>query len=135
MVVKPVVLIGFSGVGKSEVAKQLRQKHHWRAVDVDEAVEKDYGGSITNLIRVEGERRFRELETSALKAALESDAEVVATGGGIMLAECNRELLAKHAYTVWLTATERCITERVISDEDIALDKGEFSKTPLTYAL
>ena len=82
-----VVLIGFSGTGKSTVGKHLAERLGWALVDTDAEIERRAGTTIPALFGQEGEARFRERERQALGEAIGRDAVVVATGGGAPVAD------------------------------------------------
>lgn len=77
-----VVLTGFSGTGKSTVAALLAERLGWRAVDMDQEIERQAGTSIPAIFRDYGEADFRQRERDVLRDAIRQDAVVVATGGG-----------------------------------------------------
>ncbi|MFT4037957.1 MAG: 3-dehydroquinate synthase [Thermomicrobiales bacterium] len=85
--VERVVLIGFSGTGKSTVAQLLADQLGWRAVDMDQEIERAAGQSIPAIFRDHGEPAFRQREREALGAALRQDHVVIATGGGAPASE------------------------------------------------
>ena len=60
---------------------------------------------------------FREIETRALRDALESnDARVIALGGGAWTTDANRALVTSHnCLSVWLDAPFELCWERIIS--------------------
>jgi shikimate kinase len=108
-----IVLIGFMGCGKSSVGRRIATATGHRFVDTDEVVSARAGCSISQIFAEQGEARFRELETEALRdLALESGV-VLATGGGIILREENREALRKIGPVVWLDADPEVLFERV----------------------
>ncbi len=88
-----LILTGFPGVGKSAVGRALARRLGWGFLDLDEAVEAAAGRPIPRIFAEDGEEAFRELETRALEQALRAERLVVATGGGVLLRERNRELL------------------------------------------
>ena len=88
------VLIGPMGAGKTTLGKKLSKKLGLSFVDTDRFIAKDHG-SITRLFEKHGEEYFRDLETSYLEQALAAF-EIVATGGGVVLREDNRQLLVPH---------------------------------------
>ena len=97
-----VVLIGLSGSGKSTVAPLLAQRLRCPCVDLDREIERRAGRSVALLFE-EGEARFRELESRALRELLErTESLVLACGAGILEKSVNRELLATRARVVWL---------------------------------
>jgi shikimate kinase/3-dehydroquinate synthase len=80
-----IVLVGFSGSGKSTIARLLAGRLDWRSVDTDADIERDQGMTVPEIFTRHGETRFRELERHALVQALGSDRIVVATGGGAVV--------------------------------------------------
>ena len=69
-----VYLIGFMGVGKTTVAKELSGRLHLPLVDTDEAIVEREGRSIPEIFEREGEKIFREKETRMLRDLSESGA-------------------------------------------------------------
>ena len=109
-----LAFVGMAGVGKSAIARRIAQRFGLPVVDIDAAVVESTGRSIPEIFAADGEARFRELETAALRSALESTVpSVIATGGGIVESPTNRELLARHARTVLLHTTDEVLVERL----------------------
>ena len=80
--VERVVLIGFSGTGKSSVARQLAERLGWAAADSDDEIEREWGASIPAIFRDHGEAAFRVSERAALQRLVARNRVVIATGGG-----------------------------------------------------
>jgi shikimate kinase / 3-dehydroquinate synthase len=80
--VKRLVLIGFSGAGKSTVARLAAERLGWQPFDTDAELERAAGRTIPEIFAGEGEAVFRRFERSALEAGLARDQVVIATGGG-----------------------------------------------------
>lgn len=78
-----VVLIGFSGTGKSTIATMLADLLGWAAIDIDAEIERDWNKSIPAIFRENGETAFRERERSILGRAIQARQAVIATGGGV----------------------------------------------------
>ncbi len=84
-----VVLIGFSGTGKSSVGRALAKRIGWEFVDTDAEVERAAGKRIHQIFVEEGEEAFRRLEREALRDALSCAQRVVAVGGGAVVDPAN----------------------------------------------
>lgn len=82
-----VVLIGFSGAGKSSVGKALAESMDWQLIDTDSVIEQRQGRTIPEIFSQSGEREFRAMEQIELRAALKTTKSVIATGGGAVIGE------------------------------------------------
>ncbi|HEV7226467.1 MAG TPA: shikimate kinase, partial [Pirellulales bacterium] len=78
------------------------------------------GKSIAAIFADEGEQAFRDLETQTLADLLTRKQVVLAAGGGAVLREANRQLLAERARVVWLQASVETILARVAADSATA---------------
>jgi shikimate kinase len=125
MAQKNIVLVGFMGTGKSTVGKVLAERLGWRFVDTDLNIEHKQGTSISDMFRDLGEPAFRQIESEAIAAVLEGSEQVIATGGGAVLAEHNRICMQKHGYVVALKAAAETIINRVKQDENRPLVQGD----------
>lgn len=123
---KPVVITGFMGCGKTHVAREVAQRLDVAMVDLDERITQNTGRSPAQLIVEEGEAAFREIESATLREVLQNgDAKVVSLGGGAWIQETNRALIAEYGCTsVWLDVPfELCWSRIESSDEDRPLGK------------
>jgi shikimate kinase len=115
-----IALIGYRGTGKSTVARELAQRLDWQWVDADEQLEARAGCSIAEIFAKEGEGAFRELESLLLVELLGRPDAVLATGGGVVLREENRQALERADLVVWLKATVETICRRMAEDTTTA---------------
>jgi shikimate kinase len=113
-------LIGYRGVGKSSVGRMLAARLDWGFIDADEALERRHGRSIRDIFSNEGEESFRDKEEFELTSLCERRQHVIATGGGIVLRECNRRRLREHGRVIWLTADVETIATRLKTDSSNA---------------
>ena len=93
--IKNIILIGFMGSGKTTVGKVLAKQLKYDFVDTDDLVELNEKTNIPKLFETKGEQYFRKSETTALRQAMGQKGRVVATGGGIVTVENNKEILDK----------------------------------------
>lgn len=91
-----VVLIGPMGAGKTTVAGLLSQSWDVEVRDTDQDIVAAEGRSISDIFVDSGEQHFRALERAAVAQALETHAGVLALGGGAVMDESTRAMLAGH---------------------------------------
>ena len=111
-----LILIGPMASGKSTIGKKLSKRLNLDFVDIDEEVEKSAGVSISWIFDVEGEKKFRERESKELIKYLNTENLVVATGGGVILNEENRNNLKKGT-VIYLEASIQTQLERTLNDK------------------
>lgn len=112
-----VTLIGYRGVGKTSVARQLADRLGCAWCDADVELERRQGRSIADIITQDGEPAFRDAEERLLIDLLADFDGVLATGGGVVLREANRTLLHERGRpVVWLQADADVIRERLAAD-------------------
>ncbi len=104
-----IILIGMPGCGKTTAGRILARKMQREFVDLDAQVREDTGRTPEEIIRTDGEDAFRRIETETLRRVLRNPARkntekglVVATGGGIVEREENRELLQENGKVIYL---------------------------------
>lgn len=112
-----VILIGYRATGKSTVGMLLSKRLNVPFTDTDGLIEQVAGMTIKELVALEGWGKFRERETRAVASLAGPGVGVVATGGGAILAEQNRDLLKKMGVLVYLKAPLSDIVERLKHDE------------------
>ena len=97
-----IILIGPMGSGKSTIGNIIARRLHREFEDSDHFIEERTGVDIARIFDVEGEQGFRDRESNALKELLEANGRVIATGGGSILREENRQLLKQKGYIIFL---------------------------------
>lgn len=85
-------LYGPPASGKSTLAGKLAQATGLKAVDLDTEIVRLAGRTIPEIFASEGEAKFRELERQALAQVAQSEARIVALGGGALLNDESRRL-------------------------------------------
>jgi shikimate kinase len=88
------VIVGPMGAGKSTVGELLADAWGVPARDTDADVEALEGRSISDIFVDSGEAHFRDLERTAVAAALAEHEGVLTLGGGAVIDPGTRELLA-----------------------------------------
>lgn len=112
-----VVLVGPMGVGKTTIGRQLSRELQLPFFDSDRVIEERTGADIPWIFDMEGEEGFRKREATVLSDLMAEGGVVIATGGGIVTQEVNRELLKGKAVVVYLTASIDQLFKRTFKDK------------------
>ncbi|MEE3128928.1 MAG: shikimate kinase [Actinomycetota bacterium] len=91
-----VVLVGPMGAGKTTLADLLAQRWGVAVRDTDADIVAAQGREISDIFVDDGEAAFRALEREAVARALAEHDGVLSLGGGAVLDEDTRALLAEH---------------------------------------
>lgn len=124
-----IVLIGLSGSGKTTIGPLVAQALGWRFVDTDRMIEEQSGRPIADIFAQQGEDVFRDLESWTLAEALDESRVVIATGGGIVERDENRERLRQSAFCVWLHASVETLLARLNAATDRPLLRTDAAGT------
>jgi len=123
--INQVILIGSMGAGKSTIGRRLAARLSVSCVDLDAVIVEQAGCSIPDIFAKQGEASFRALESECLKTLCEDGQNnVLATGGGVVLSESNRELIKQSGFVVWLDARPEVLAKRIAGDRNRPLLKG-----------
>ncbi|CAN5248278.1 shikimate kinase [soil metagenome] len=110
-------LVGPSGVGKTTVGRALARRLAVDFFDSDHEIEARCGCAISLIFEVEGESGFRVRETQVLRELCLRSSGICSTGGGIVLAEQNRQLMRAHGTVVYLHAPPAVLHARTRGDK------------------
>lgn len=113
-----IILIGFMGVGKTEIGRALAAKLKLEFIDTDLMIEESEKRSISEIFEADGEKHFRDLETKLLATLAGSIKHVIATGGGIVLREENVKALKALGPTILITSDPEVIEKRLAEKSD-----------------
>jgi 3-phosphoshikimate 1-carboxyvinyltransferase len=112
-----IVLIGFMGAGKSEIAPLLAQRLGLPLLDTDQmAIATTSYASVGELFSAEGETCFRELELEAARSLRGPIRGVIATGGGLVMNKLAMDYLAENATIIYLEAALETLLARLAKD-------------------
>ena len=110
--------MGLPGSGKSTVGRQLARRLNLSFIDSDHAIEERLGCSIREFFEVEGEERFRDIETQVIQKLLQEKYGVISTGGGSVLRPLNRQELHSKAKVFYLRASPEEVFRRLKHDQN-----------------
>ncbi|HZT56503.1 MAG TPA: shikimate kinase [Burkholderiaceae bacterium] len=111
-----IALVSMPGGGKSTIGRHLARRLNREFADADVVVERRIGCSIREFFEREGEARFRDIEQEVIAELLSATNLVLATGGGVVLRETNRESLHARAAVVYLRSTPEDLYRRLRYD-------------------
>jgi len=112
-----IFLVGPMGSGKTTVAAALAQRLGWPWVDLDQEIVAAAGRPIPAIFAEEGEAGFRDWEARVLaEVAARPRSLVVATGGGVVLREANRQCMREAGRLVYLRADVDTLLARTSGD-------------------
>jgi shikimate kinase len=109
---RSIVLIGMMGAGKSSVGWCLHRRTGLALRDTDEVVASNFGMSIPEIFAEHGEKKFRQMETEAIRHERTEEQKIIITGGGVVLRKENVEILKSHGVIVWLDGDEETLFGR-----------------------
>ena len=94
-----IVLIGFTCAGKSTVGQLLAERHDYHFIDTDRLTESfftqthGFSKSVSSIYKEYGETTMRDFEKQAVASLQGINNAVIATGGGTLMQEKNKNVL------------------------------------------
>lgn len=102
------------GAGKSTIGRRLASRLGVEFKDSDDEIADAAGCSISDIFAIHGEAIFRDLEQRIIVRMMNDGVpKVLATGGGAWMNPAIREIIGKHATSVWLRAEIDVLVDRV----------------------
>jgi shikimate kinase len=120
-----ISLVGMPGSGKSTVGRHVARQLGLEFVDTDHLIEQRIGCSIREYFELHGEPAFRDVEQAVVaEATAMPHVGVLATGGGVVLREANRDLLRERTTVMYLRTTPDDLARRLRNDTHRPLLQG-----------
>ncbi len=126
-----IYFIGLMGAGKTTIGRLLAKLMAREFYDSDVEIERKTGVKIPLIFELEGEAGFRKRETAAIEELSQLENVIVATGGGAVLLEENREFLKKSGKIIYLRAKVNDLYQRTRNDKSRPLLQGANPKQKL----
>lgn len=120
-----IYLVGPMGSGKTTIGQRLAKLLGLEFYDSDRQLEAQTGASVNLIFDVEGESGFRIRETQMLQDLTSRSNILLATGGGAILKQENRELLSRTGLVVYLQVSVQQQLHRLSRDRTRPLLKCE----------
>jgi shikimate kinase len=114
---KNVFLVGPMGVGKTTIGRMLARELELEFIDTDLEIEDRAGADIAWIFDMEGESGFRERETQVIQDLTLHTGVLLATGGGSVLLEVNRQCLHARGIVVFLDTSVELQLKRTEKDK------------------
>jgi shikimate dehydrogenase len=108
-----IFLSGMMKTGKSTLAPLLAQRLGYDFVDTDSLVEQLAGKTVNEIFESEGEVEFRSYEKQVMEKLSGFTKMVVATGGGVVLDDENKELIRNNGLGICLFASPKVLASRL----------------------
>ena len=120
-----IVLVGPMGAGKTTIGKLLATELAYEFIDSDKEIERRTGADIPWIFDVEGEQGFRNREVAVISDLSTQTEVVLATGGGALNRQENRDHLTRHGFIVYLNTSVEQQYSRTHKDKNRPLLQGE----------
>lgn len=125
-----IFLVGPMGAGKTTIGKLLAKHLKRPFLDADWYISEKAGADISWIFAKEGELGFRERESRAMDELSAMPDIVLATGGGVVECECNREYLQR-GLVIFLDASVDTQIHRTKKDKNRPLLQNDNPKAVL----
>lgn len=113
-----IIFIGLMGSGKTTQGRLLARHLRRPFFDADHYLVEKTGVSIPTIFELEGEEGFRERESQVIAELTQKERCVLATGGGAVLRESNREAIRRGGWVIYLHALPQVLYERTRFDKN-----------------
>lgn len=113
-----IFLIGLMGSGKTTIGRALSRKLRLKFFDSDQEIEAKTGVNVRTIFELEGEAGFRNREAAVISELTLQGGIVLATGGGAVLRDDNRQHLRTRGIVVYLRARPEDLFKRTRHDRD-----------------
>ena len=110
-----IFLVGARGSGKTTVGQQLSKNLNYTFVDTDSYIVNKVNSTISDLVALYGWDTFRALESQSLIDVTQPQT-IVATGGGMILSEKNRDWMKSHGVVFYLATSAEVLSQRLLQD-------------------
>lgn len=106
------------GSGKTTVGRLLANKRNMQFHDIDAIITTRVAGTIAELWQDGGEDGFRAIETTVVEELAATDGAVIASGGGAVLQDGNRQAMRRSGTVIWLQAPADALAARLVGTTD-----------------
>ena len=97
-----IVLIGMPSCGKTTIGKILEKRLNKALYDSDTEIENIINTDISSFIKSNGEKRFRNIESSVVENLSKQNGIIISTGGGVILNKDNIIRLKQNGIIIFI---------------------------------
>jgi shikimate kinase len=116
---KTIFLVGARAAGKTTMGKMLAKKLSFSFIDTDRHLLETTQKTVAEIVEKEGWEGFRTRESQVLVDTTKPN-RVIATGGGMVLAEYNRHFMKQNGTVIFLSAPAATLAARLMKDPNVA---------------
>lgn len=116
---KTIFLVGARAAGKTTMGKMLANKLSFSFIDTDYHLLETTQKTVAEIVEKEGWDGFRSRESQILIDTTKPN-RVIATGGGMVLAEHNRNFMKQNGTVIFLSAPAVTLAARLMKDPNVA---------------
>ncbi|OCG47514.1 shikimate kinase II [Gilliamella sp. Choc5-1] len=116
---KTIFLVGARAAGKTTIGKMLADKLSFSFIDTDNHLLKTTQKTVAEIVEKEGWEGFRARESQVLVDTTKPN-RVIATGGGMVLAEHNRNFMKQNGIVIFLSAPVDTLAARLMKAPNVA---------------
>ncbi|MDF7671110.1 shikimate kinase AroL [Orbaceae bacterium ESL0721] len=114
-----IFLVGARAAGKTTMGKMLANTLSFSFIDTDCYLLETTKKTVAEIVEKEGWEGFRERESKVLVETTKPN-RVIATGGGMVLAEHNRQFMRQNGTVLFLSASAETLAARLMKDPNVA---------------
>ncbi|MFQ0992615.1 shikimate kinase AroL [Gilliamella apicola] len=114
-----IFLVGARAAGKTTMGKMLANKLSFSFIDTDCHLLETTQKTVAEIVEKEGWEGFRARESQILIDTTKPN-RVIATGGGMVLADHNRKFMRQNGTVIFLSATAATLAARLMKDPNVA---------------
>ncbi|WP_010647523.1 shikimate kinase [Oceanobacillus massiliensis] len=108
-----IVLIGFMGVGKTTIGREVAKKLYRDFIDIDEEIEKKFNMPTSEIFNTYGEKTFRKAEKQIIIDSCRQRLKIISVGGGAFMQEEIREVCLSECIIFFLDLSWDSWKERI----------------------
>lgn len=112
-----IILVGLMGAGKSTIGRSLAKRLQMDFYDSDRIIEERTGVDISTIFEIEGEQGFRDREEQVIAELCKMENIILATGGGCILRDVNRENIKAGGHVIYLRTSADLLYSRIRYDK------------------